>query len=76
MSAKDKQIGGDHYRLLKIQPSEYIYSNGLGWHEGNAIKYITRHRIKGGRADIEKAIHYLQLLLEIEYDNKPQEIQK
>jgi hypothetical protein len=41
----------------------------LGWHEGNAIKYITRHNIKGGREDIEKAIHYLELLLEEEYNN-------
>lgn len=66
-SAKAKQIGGDHYRKLVIQPSEFIYRNQLGWHEGNAVKYITRHRIKGGRQDIEKAIHYLELLLEAEY---------
>ena len=68
MSAKDRQVNGDHYKNLAIQPGEYIYKNGLGWHEGNAIKYITRHKIKGGKIDIEKAIHYLQLLLEIEYE--------
>lgn len=67
MSANDKQIGGDHYKTLAIQPSEFIYRNKLGWHEGNAVKYITRHRIKGGRQDLEKAIHYLQLLLDAEY---------
>lgn len=71
MSAREKQVGGDHYRTLEIQPSEYIYRNKLGWHEGNAVKYITRHRIKGGRQDIEKAIHYLQLLLEAEYPAAP-----
>lgn len=70
---KDKQVGGSHYKDLAIQPSEYIYRNKLGWHEGNAVKYITRHRIKGGRADIEKAIHYLELLLEAEYGSTPQE---
>lgn len=67
MSAHSKQIGGDHYKSLAIQPSEFIAKNKLGWYEGNAVKYIVRHRIKGGKQDIEKAIHYLQLLLESEY---------
>jgi hypothetical protein len=61
---KDVQIGGDHYKTMKIQPYEYIVANGIGWLEGNAIKYISRYKQKGGRKDIEKAIHYLQLLLE------------
>lgn len=67
MSAHDKQIGGDHYKTLAIQPSEFIAKNRLGWYEGNAVKYIVRHRIKGGKQDIQKAIHYLELLLEAEY---------
>jgi len=67
VSASEKQIGGCHYKDMPIQPSEYIYRNGLNWYEGNAIKYITRHRVKGGQQDIEKAIHYLELLLEQEY---------
>lgn len=66
-TARNKQIGGDHYRTLEIQPSEFISRNKLGWFEGNAVKYIVRHRIKGGKQDIEKAIHYLELLLEAEY---------
>src|SRR5690348_7311517 len=61
MTAHDKQIGGDHYKTLAIQPSEFIAKNKLGWYEGNAVKYIVRHRIKGGKQDIEKAIHYLEL---------------
>jgi len=60
---KDKQVGGDHYKSLKIQPYEYIVANGIGWLEGNAIKCITRYKQKGGKTDIEKAIHYLELLL-------------
>lgn len=63
-SPKDKQVGGDHYKTLAIQPGDYIVKNGLGWYEGNAIKYVTRHRVKGQKQDIEKAIHYLELLLE------------
>lgn len=65
--AHDRQVAGDHYRSMAIQPSEFIYKNKLGWHEANAVKYICRHRIKGGKQDLEKAIHYLQLLLEAEY---------
>ena len=71
MSAHDKQVGGDHYKTLAIQPSEFIAKNRLGWYEGNAVKYIVRHRIKGGKQDIEKAIHYLELLLESEYPVAP-----
>lgn len=61
------QVGGQHYKVLKIQPVEYIYANNLGYLEGNVIKYVTRHKLKNGRQDLEKAIHYLQLLLEHEY---------
>jgi hypothetical protein len=67
--ALKQQVGGEHYKGCKIQPVEYIHANGLDYLEGNVIKYITRHRTKGeGRKDIEKAIHYAQLILEMEYD--------
>lgn len=61
-----RQVGGDHYQL-PIQPVEYIHRNGLDYFEGNAVKYITRHRKKGGKADLLKAIHYLEMLIEYEY---------
>ena len=68
--ALTQQVGGEHNKGCKIQPVEYIHANGLDYLEGNVIKYITRHRTKGeGRKDIEKAIHYAQLILEMEYDN-------
>lgn len=67
-SAKDKQVGGSHYKEMDIQPGEFIRANNLGWYEGNAVKYICRHKLKGGREDIEKAIHYLELALE-EYNS-------
>jgi len=67
VKATDKQIGGSHYKEFAIQPAEFIYRNKLGWHEGNAIKYVVRHKFKNGRQDIEKAIHYLEMLLELEY---------
>ena len=64
----DKQVGGSHYKSCGIQPVEYIYANDLNYFEGNIIKYITRHRMKGdGRKDIEKVIHYAELILQLEY---------
>ena len=63
------QVGGNHYKDCGIQPVEYIHANKLDYFEGNVIKYITRHRTKGqGKKDIEKAIHYAQLILELEYE--------
>ncbi len=66
--ATNKQIGGSHYKDCKIQPIDYIMQNNLTFCEGNALKYITRHRRKGeGARDIHKAIHYLEMILEMEY---------
>lgn len=65
-NALETQVAGDHYKKLKIQPVEYIYSNNIGYLEGNVIKYITRWRDKGGNADLLKARHYIDLLLELE----------
>ena len=69
MKASDRQIGGSHYKDFAVQPSYFCHVNELNWLESNAIKYVCRHRAKHGRQDIEKAIHYLQLLLEWEYGN-------
>lgn len=62
-----RQIGGDHYKKMAIQPTEYIIANGLSFIEGNVVKYVTRHKTKGGEDDIRKAIHYLELLLKHTY---------
>ena len=64
----EDQIGGKHYRNMKIQPAEFINENKLLFAEGNAIKYKCRHSVKGKRQDIEKAIHYLEMILERDYD--------
>lgn len=69
MSALETQVGGDHYRTGGIQPVQYIEANRLQFLEGCVVKRVTRHdRPTGkGRQDIEKAIHELQLLLELRY---------
>ncbi len=67
-NATDKQIGGSHYKDCAIQPVDYIVKNNLDFLEGNVVKYITRHKTKGeGIKDIEKVIHYAELILEKHY---------
>jgi hypothetical protein len=65
--ATDKQVGGSHYKDCAIQPVDYIVENNLDFLEGNVVKYITRHRTKGGIEDIKKVIHYAELILEKKY---------
>ena len=70
MSAYKKQIGGSHYKSMGMQPSEFINKNRLPFAEGAAIKYICRHAAKGKEQDIDKAIHYLEMILERDYSEK------
>ena len=75
MSAKqetaiDKQVGGDHYKNCKIQPVEYIESNGIGFLMGNVVKYVTRYAVKKNVQDLEKAQHYIELQLQLTKEGK------
>ena len=70
MSAYKKQIGGSHYLKMKIQPSEFANKNNLLFAEGNAIKYICRHKYKGGKKDLEKAKHYIEMIEERDYQTE------
>jgi Protein of unknwon function (DUF3310) len=65
-SALRAQVGGTHYKKLKIQPVEYMHANDIPFIEGSIIKYATRWRDKGGIKDLEKIIHFAQLLIELE----------
>ena len=71
MSALDTQIGGTHYKKFAIEPIEFIHKNGIGFCEGNAIKYLVRWKEKGGKQDLLKARHYIDLLLELENEQVP-----
>ena len=68
-NALNVQVAGSHYKKHGIQPVEYIHTNNIGYFEGNVIKYVTRWRDKGGIADLEKAKHYIDLLIELEGKN-------
>ena len=67
MTAYKKQIGGSHYKSMAMQPSEFINKNRLPFAEGSAIKYIFRQAAKGKEQDIDKAIHYLEMIKERDY---------
>jgi hypothetical protein len=68
LATRNKQVGGNHYKDCKIQPIEYIVANNLTYCEGNIVKYVTRIRRKGdGKKDIQKIIHYAEMILEMEY---------
>ena len=56
-----------HYTKGRTQPWDYIRDNELDYFEGNVIKYVTRHKEKGGKTDIEKAKTYLEKML-LEYE--------
>ena len=64
----EKQVGGKHYKNFRIQPAQFKNENKLLFAEGNAIKYICRHSFKGKEEDIKKAIHYLEMILERDYN--------
>ena len=75
MSTYKKQIGGQHYLKYKIQPSEFVIENRLLYPEGNVIKYILRHQNKGGKEDLEKAKHFIDMIIERDYkiiEDEPQ----
>lgn len=69
--ALDKQIGGDHYKNMAIQPIEFCFKNNLNVCQSKVVKYITRYKNKDGKKDLEKAKHIIDLLIEMEYP-KPQ----
>lgn len=65
-SALKKQVGGNHYKEMAIQPIEFIVKNNLNFIQGCVIKYICRYKHKNGIEDLEKAKHYIDLLIEFE----------
>ncbi len=67
MSVFKKQEGGSHYQNFKVQPAEYSIKNNLPWPEGESIKYITRHKLKGGKKDLLKAKHCIDMIIERDY---------
>lgn len=65
-TALERQVGGNHYKDDKIQWVEFVYANKIPAIEGMAIKYLLRWRKKNGIEDLQKAIHYIEMLIELE----------
>jgi len=75
MSVWKKQIGGKHYIKYRIQPSQFVVENKLLYPEGSIIKYVLRHQDKGGKEDLEKAKHFIDMIIERDYkiiEDEPQ----
>jgi hypothetical protein len=70
MSAYKKQIGGNHYKKYKVQPSQFVTENKLLYPEGCVIKYVIRHQDKGGKQDLEKAKHMIDMIIERDYEEE------
>ena len=70
MSVYNKQIGGKHYLKYKIQPSKFVVENKLLYPEGCVIKYILRHQDKGGKQDLLKAKHFIDMIIERDYSEE------
>ena len=70
MSVWKKQIGWNHYRKYKLQPSRFVTENKLLYPEGYVIKYIIRHQDKGGKEDLEKAKHMIDMIIERDYEEE------
>jgi hypothetical protein len=66
MSANDYMHGGAHYKGRKFETWDVILDWELGYLDGNAVKYLSRWRAKGGVQDLKKAAHYIQKLIEVE----------
>ena len=72
-TAREKQVGGNHYTQFTIQPMEYAMANDFNYYQTLVLRYITRYKDKGGIIDLEKAKHSIDLLIEYE---RSQEFQK
>ncbi|WBF78142.1 hypothetical protein MEP402_gp22 [Methylophilales phage MEP402] len=70
MNANKKQVGGKHYMKYKIQPIEFITQNNIPFIEGNVIKYLLRYKDKNGMQDLDKCIHYIELLKDMYHNGK------
>lgn len=71
------QVGGSHYKDMKIQPVEFIHANNIPFIEGACIKYLCRHRNKNRAEDLRKVIHFCEMLIELEYgeEERPFELE-
>ncbi len=61
---REEQVGGTHYKDMKIQPIEFIMGNNLSYNQGNVVKYVCRYKDKNGIEDLKKAKQYIDFMIE------------
>ena len=66
----NEQVGGSHYKKLKVSPAYFICENKLLFAEGNIVKLACRHQNKNKAEDIKKIIHYCEIILERDYSDE------
>lgn len=67
MSANEKQVGGDHYKIGGEEHWDRVWRlYGRGYFVGCITKYVERYPQKNGLQDLEKARHFLDKLIELE----------
>jgi len=64
--ANDRQIGGEHYKGFPIEHWDFVQIHKMPYMEAQIFKYVFRWRQKDGLADLEKARHFLEKLIEFE----------
>jgi hypothetical protein len=69
-----ENVSPDYYARYDIEPISFIMRNNIPYAEGNVIKYVLRHDMKGGKEDIDKAIRYLEMIKEEKYNAKSPEV--
>ena len=69
-----ENVSPDYYARYDIEPISFIMRNNIPYAEGNVIKYVLRHDMKGGVEDIDKAIRYLELIKEERYNAKSKKV--
>ena len=74
--ALKKQVGGNHYKTMAIQPIEYAMANELGPCEFSILKYISRKKGPSRVEDLLKARHFLDTLIEDEKKNDVKAVEK
>jgi hypothetical protein len=76
MTARDRQIGGDHYKRMDIEPWDVVdtwpLEQRIGYYRGGALKYLMRMGSKDESAEeVAKGQHYMEKLLELLIEEMP-----
>ena len=74
MTARDKQVGGNHYKTMGVEPWDVVdtwpVDQRIGYYRGGALKYVMRMGNKDEAAtEIGKGKHYVEKLLEVLDEN-------